>query len=81
MTSPTSGQTKVGCNAACESFFHTLKVELVYQQRFRTRREASTAIFEYIETYYNRLRRHSAIDYAIPEAYRVSEFSGRFNMS
>jgi len=59
-------------NAACESFFHTLKVELVYQRRFRTRQEATTAIFEYIETYYNRMRRHSAIDYEMPEAFEAA---------
>ncbi len=59
-------------NAACESFFHTLKVELVYQQRFRTREDARTAIFEYIETYYNRKRRHSAIDYQTPEAFEAA---------
>jgi transposase InsO family protein len=60
-------------NAACESFFHTLKVELVYQRRFRTRQEAKTAIFEYMETYYNRLRRHSSIDYATPEMFEDSK--------
>ena len=53
-------------NAVTESFFHTLKVELVHRQRYATRRMAKTEIFEYIETYYNRQRKHSAIGYRIP---------------
>ena len=53
-------------NAAMESFFHTLKVELIHRERYPTRQEAKGAIFEYIETYYNRKRRHSAIEYKIP---------------
>ena len=53
-------------NAAMESFFHTLKVELVHRERYRTRRRATSSIFEYIETYYNRQRKHSAIGHRIP---------------
>jgi transposase InsO family protein len=53
-------------NAAMESFFHTLKVELVHRERYTTRRAAKSKIFEYIETYYNRQRKHSAIGYKIP---------------
>jgi len=53
-------------NAVTESFFHTLKVELVHRERYRTRRIAQGSIFEYIETYYNRQRKHSAIGYRIP---------------
>ena len=53
-------------NAAMESFFHTLKVELVHRERYRTRRMAKSSIFEYIETYYNRQRKHSAIGHRIP---------------
>jgi putative transposase len=53
-------------NAAMESFFHTLKVELIHRERYTTRQDAKGAIFEYIETYYNRKRRHSAIGYGIP---------------
>jgi len=53
-------------NAAMESFFHTLKVELVHRERYPTRRMAKSKIFEYIETYYNRQRKHSAIGYKIP---------------
>ena len=53
-------------NAAMESFFHTLKVELVHRERYTTRRMAKSRIFEYIETYYNRQRKHSAIGHRIP---------------
>ena len=49
-----------------ESFFHTLKTELIYQIKFKTREEAKQAIFEYIEVFYNRLRMHSANDYLSP---------------
>ena len=48
-------------NAVTESFFHSLKVELVHRERYGTRRRAQSSIFEYIETYYNRQRKHSAI--------------------
>lgn len=53
-------------NAAMESFFHTLKVEQVHRQRYRTRMAAKTSVFEYIEVYYNRKRKHSAIGHQIP---------------
>jgi len=53
-------------NAATESFFHTLKVEQLHRQRYRTRASAKTAVFEYIEVYYNRIRKHSAIGHRIP---------------
>lgn len=53
-------------NAAMESFFHTLKVELVHRERYASRRAAKSSIFEYIETYYNRQRKHSAIGHRIP---------------
>lgn len=53
-------------NAIAESFFHTLKVELVHQQRYLTRLAAKQSLFQYIEGYYNRKRRHSAIDYRCP---------------
>ena len=53
-------------NAAMESFFHSLKVELIHRQRYKTRQSAKGAVFEYIEIYYNRKRKHSAIGYKIP---------------
>ena len=48
-------------NAPMESFFGSLKTELVHRTRFRTRREARAALFEYIEIFYNQRRRHSSI--------------------
>ena len=53
-------------HAAMESFFHSLKVEQVHDRRYRTREEARADIFEYIETYYNPIRRHSTLDYLSP---------------
>lgn len=53
-------------NSVAESFFHTLKVELVHHENFKTREEAEQAIFHYIEVYYNKLRMHSANDYLSP---------------
>jgi transposase InsO family protein len=47
-------------NAVAESFFHTLKTELVFHERYKTREQAQASIFEYIEVFYNRKRRHSA---------------------
>lgn len=56
-------------NAHVESFFHSLKTELVYRKNFKTREEAKQAIFEWIETWYNRERRHSALEYLTPTEY------------
>lgn len=56
-------------NAHVESFFHSLKTELVYRKHFKTRQEARRAIFEWIETWYNRERRHSALGYLSPAEY------------
>ena len=53
-------------NAITESFFHTLKTEFVYLERFQTREEAKYKIFEYIEIFYNRQRIHSSIGYKTP---------------
>jgi len=55
-------------NAAIESFFGTLKAECA-RQRFATRTQARTAIFEYIEAWYNRRRLHSALDYVSPSEF------------
>jgi transposase InsO family protein len=62
--------SRTGCcydNAPMESFFHTLKVELVHQRRWATRDEARRDLFAYIEGYYNRQRFHSALGYVTPE--------------
>lgn len=56
-------------NAVAESFFHTIKTELIYQYKFKTREEAKHAIFEYIEVFYNRIRMHSTNDYLSPVKY------------
>ncbi len=53
-------------NAFIESFWSSLKYELVYHRRFATFTEARTAIFEYIETFYNRTRLHSSLAYRSP---------------
>jgi putative transposase len=58
-------------NAVMESFFGTLKTELVYQEQYATRAQARLSIFEYIEVFYNRQRRHSAIGYQSPEAFEA----------
>jgi putative transposase len=59
-------------NAAAESFFSTLKRELVNRRRFATRVEAKSAIFEWIEVFYNRRRRHSTIGNVSPAAFERS---------
>jgi transposase InsO family protein len=62
-------------NALMESFFHTLKTELIYFEKYRTRQEARGSVFEYIEIFYNRIRRHSSLDYCSPVEFekRVGE--------
>jgi putative transposase len=70
----------IGCpgtcwdNAVAESFFATLKTELLHRQAWRTRQQARTAIFEYIEAFYNRQRRHSTLGYLSP-----AEFEDRYH--
>ncbi len=56
-------------NAVAESYFHSLKVEEVYQKRYRTRAEARLSIFEYIEVFYNRKRIHSYLSNMSPVEY------------
>jgi len=56
-------------NAVMESFYRTLKVELIYQETYETRRQARRDIFEYIEIFYNRERLHSSLGYYSPEEY------------
>jgi putative transposase len=62
-------------NALMESFFHTLKTELIYFEKYRTRQEARGSVFEYIEVFYNRTRRHSSLNYYSPAEFekRASE--------
>lgn len=56
-------------NAVTESFFHTLKTEHTYFTKFKSRQEARTSIFDYIETFYNRQRKHSTINNLSPMQY------------
>lgn len=58
-------------NAVAESFFHTLKTEHVYNYSYETRAVARQGIFEYIEIFYNRQRRHSALGYLSPVSYEM----------
>lgn len=59
-------------NAVAESFFKTLKVELIYQNTYQTKAEAKLSIFEYIETWYNRNRRHKHLNnLTIEEFHRI----------
>jgi Integrase core domain len=62
-------------NAPMESFFHTLKTEWVYGLKYKTCQEAKASLFEYIEIFYNRQRRYSALKYMKPcqyELYRMA---------
>ena len=59
-------------NAVAESFFSTLKKELVHQTKFATRTDARQAIFDYVEVFYNRQRRHSTLGYLSPATFEAS---------
>jgi putative transposase len=60
-------------NSPMESFFASLKKELVHHEDYRTREEAQASIFEYIEVFYNRKRRHSTLGYQSPAEYEQSQ--------
>jgi len=62
-------------NAPMESFFHTLKTELVHHKHYLTRREARRDIFEYIEVFYNRQRLHSSLGYKTPTEYEQASIA------
>ena len=59
-------------NAAMESFWSTLKLELVYRRAFASHLQARTDIFDYIEVFYNRQRIHSALDYFSPSEFETT---------
>jgi hypothetical protein len=63
-------------NAMCESFFATLECELLERRRFKTQAEARMAVFEFIEGFYNPMRRHSGIGYHSPIAYERRVIQG-----
>jgi putative transposase len=64
-----SGKGNCYDNAPMESFWGTLKTELVFPRRFKTRQEAVREITEYIELFYNRQRRQAKLDYLSPAAF------------
>jgi putative transposase len=59
-------------NAVVESFFGTLKTELIHHHNYATRNEARLALFEYLEVFYNRKRRHSKLGYQSPAEYEAT---------
>jgi len=59
-------------NAPMESFFSSLKREWIYQRRYHTKDQARSSVFEYIEVYYNRRRRHSTLGYVSPVAFEAA---------
>jgi transposase InsO family protein len=71
MTGSMSRRGNCWDNACVESFFGTLKRELIYHRQYRTRDEATQDIFEYIEVFYNRKRRHSTLGYDSPAEYEA----------
>jgi len=64
-----SGKGDCYDNALMESFFGTVKEECVERQRYKTRAEAKNSVFEYLEVFYNRQRRHSSLGYVSPTVY------------
>lgn len=68
-------------NAVAESFFATLKKQAVYGERFLTRDEEQHSIFEYIECYYNRIRRHSSNGWLGPVNYEAEYYNSIEGMS
>lgn len=58
-------------NACTESIFHSLKVECPHGERFRSRAQMRETMFEYVETDYNRQRRHSTLGHISPEAFEA----------
>ncbi len=74
---PSMGRTGTALdNAMAESFIATLKTELVHRRRFPDREAARSAIFEYLEGFYNRRRLHSALSYRSPADYEEATMEG-----
>ena len=71
MTQSMSSSGNCYDNAITESFFHTLKIELIFWNRYQSREEAKRSIFEYIEIFYNRERLHSALNYLSPVEFEM----------
>ena len=70
-----SGRGNCYDNAVAESFFHTLKTELVDHELYRTRDEARRSLFEYLEGFYNRTRKHSSLGYKSPVEYENMKYN------
>jgi transposase InsO family protein len=70
---PQSMSRKGNCwdNAVAESFFSTIKTELIYHEKFKTKKEAEAKIFDYIEIFYNRQRLHSTLNYLTPDEFEM----------
>ena len=62
-------------NACMESFFGTLKTELIYHEKYRTRNQARASVFDYVESFYNRIRLQEKLGYSSPESYEKLRFS------
>jgi putative transposase len=69
LTASMSGIGNCYDNAAVESFFKSLKAEMVWRRNWQTRREVEVALFEYINGFYNPRRRHSALGWKSPVAF------------
>jgi putative transposase len=67
-----SGRGNCYDNAMMESFWATLKTELIHQKKYATHEQATQSIFEYIEVFYNRKRLHSSLGYVSPESFEAA---------
>lgn len=70
-----SGKGNCYDNAVMESFFHSLKTELIYQTKYETREKAKEEIFKYVEIFYNRKRKHSYLGYLSPNEFEKKNVS------
>jgi putative transposase len=61
-------------NACAETFFSTIKCEMLYHKKYQTREQARRDIFWFVEQFYNRKRRHTAINYQTPAEYRAKYY-------
>ncbi|CDZ76365.1 putative transposase OrfB [Legionella massiliensis] len=67
-----SGKGNCYDNTVIESFYHTLKIELLYGEKFKTRAETQLLVFDYIEEFYNRQRLHSTLGYQTPDEFQLA---------
>lgn len=72
ITASMSGRGDCYDNAMMESFWATLKTELIHHQKYATREQARQSIFEYVEVFYNRKRLHSSLGYVSPESFEAA---------